>query len=47
MLYREVLLLHYQEEMTFEEIAKVLKRPVETVKSQHRRALILLRKRLN
>ncbi len=42
--YREVLVLHYQEEMTFEEIGRVLDKPLNTVKSQHRRALIELRK---
>ena len=45
--YREVLVLHYQEEMTFEEIGDVLNKPLNTVKSQHRRALIELRKILN
>jgi RNA polymerase sigma-70 factor, ECF subfamily len=43
-LYREVLALHYQEEMTFEEIGKILNKPLNTVKSQHRRALLELRK---
>ncbi len=42
--YREVLVLHYQEEMTFEEIGKVLDKPLHTVKSQHRRAIMELRK---
>jgi RNA polymerase sigma-70 factor (ECF subfamily) len=42
--YREVLVLHYQEEMTFEEIGKILDKPLNTVKSQHRRAIIELRK---
>jgi len=42
--YREVLVLHYQEEMTFEEIGKILDKPLNTVKSQHRRALLELRK---
>jgi RNA polymerase sigma-70 factor, ECF subfamily len=45
--YREVLVLHYQEEMTFEEIGKVLGKSLNTVKSQHRRAIIELRKILN
>ncbi len=45
-IYREVLILHYQEEMTFEEIGKTLKRPTNTIKSQHRRALIELRELL-
>ncbi len=42
--YCEVLLLHYQEELTFDEIGKVLSKPLNTVKSQHRRAIIELRK---
>ncbi len=37
--YREILLLHYQEDMTFDEIGKILGKPLNTVKSQHRRAL--------
>jgi RNA polymerase sigma-70 factor (ECF subfamily) len=45
--YREVLVLHYQEEMTFEEIGKILNKPLNTVKSQHRRAIMELRKMLN
>ena len=45
--YREVLVLHYQEEMTFEEIGKILTKPLNTVKSQHRRAILELRKMLN
>lgn len=45
--YREVLILHYQEEMTFDEIGKILKKSLNTIKSQHRRALIELRKILN
>ena len=44
--YREILTLYYQEEMTFEEIGKVLDKPLNTVKSQHRRAIIELRKML-
>jgi RNA polymerase sigma factor (sigma-70 family) len=42
--YQEVLVLHYQEEMTFEEIGKVLGKSLNTVKSQHRRAIIELKK---
>lgn len=45
--YREVLVLHYQEEMTFEEIGEILGKPLNTVKSQHRRAIMELRKILN
>lgn len=42
--YREILILRYQEEMTFDEIGKILNKPLNTVKSQHRRAMIKLRK---
>lgn len=45
-LYRDVLKLRYSSNMTFEEIGKLLKRPLHTVKSQHRRALIALRRSL-
>lgn len=41
--YREILVLHYQEEMTFDEIGKILGKPLNTVKSYHRRALIKLK----
>ena len=41
--HREVLLLRYMEEFTFDEIGKALGKPVDTVKSHHRRALIKLR----
>lgn len=44
--YREVLLLHYEEDMTFDEMGKVLGKPLNTVKSQHRRALTKLRELL-
>ncbi len=44
--YRLVLLLHYQEQLTFQEIAACLAEPLDTVKSRHRRALIILRKLL-
>ncbi len=41
---RLVLTLYYQEDMTFEEIGRVLGKPLNTVKSQHRRALLELKK---
>ncbi len=41
-----ILVLHYQEEMTFDEISKILSKPLNTVKSQHRRAITKLRKML-
>lgn len=42
--HKEVLILHYQEEMTFEEIGKILNKPLNTVKSIHHRAIIEMRK---
>jgi len=41
--YKEILILHYQEDMTFNEIGKLMKKPLNTVKSYHRRALIKLK----
>ena len=40
---REILTLHYTEELTFEAIGKILKKPLNTVKSRHRRALAKLK----
>ena len=45
--HRSVLMLHYREEMTFDEIAVVVGKPMNTVKSWHRRALIKLRELLS
>jgi RNA polymerase sigma factor (sigma-70 family) len=42
--YREVLSLRNTSNMTFDEIGKILKRPLHTVKSQYRRGLISLRR---
>jgi len=42
--WKTILILHYQEEMTFDEISKILNKPLNTIKSNHRRALIKLRK---
>lgn len=44
--YRPVLFLRYNDHFTFREIAETLGEPLQTVKSRHRRALILLRKLL-
>lgn len=41
---REIILLHYTEDMTFQEISEIVGKPLNTVKSQHRRALSSLRK---
>jgi RNA polymerase sigma-70 factor (ECF subfamily) len=40
--YRAVLLLHYNDHMTFQEIAESLGESINTVKSRHRRALVQL-----
>jgi len=40
---REVVVLHMQSDLTLEEVARALERPVNTVKSQYRRALKSLR----
>ena len=42
--YREILLLKYVQDLTFDEIGKVLKKPLHTVKSQHRRAMLFIKK---
>jgi RNA polymerase sigma-70 factor (ECF subfamily) len=44
--YQAVLVLYYQEEMTFAEIGKALGKPLNTVKSHHRRALEQLKKKV-
>ncbi len=41
--YKTVLLLHYKEELTFQEIATILAESINTVKSRHRRALATLK----
>lgn len=41
---RDILLLHYIDEMTFDEIGRIRGESLNTVKSRHRRALLLLRK---
>lgn len=43
---RAVILLHDYENLTFEEISKTLKEPMNTVKSRYRRAVAELRKKL-
>ena len=44
--YREVVSLRHEKELTFEEIARRVKAPLNTVKSRYRRALISLRKQV-
>ncbi len=41
--YRAVLALRYNEHLKFREIAEVLREPIDTVKSKHRRGLALLK----
>lgn len=43
-IYQTVLVLHYQEEMTFDEISQVLGKTLNTVKSHHFRAILQLKK---
>lgn len=42
--YRTVLAMRYAENLKFREIAEVLGEPIDTVKSKHRRGLMLLRR---
>jgi RNA polymerase sigma factor (sigma-70 family) len=41
--YKEVLILHYQEDLTFSDISKILDKPLNTVKSYHYRAVSMLK----
>ena len=40
---REILILHYSDGLTFDAIGKIVKKPLNTVKSRHRRAMAKLR----
>ena len=42
--YRTVLAMRYNDNLKFREIAEALGEPIDTVKSKHRRGLLLLRK---
>ncbi len=44
--YKEVLVLRYQKNFTFRKIAEELGKPVNTIKSWHRRGLLALRKQM-
>lgn len=44
--YRQTLLLYYEDQYTFQEIADILEESVHTVKSRHRRALEQLKEKL-
>ncbi len=45
--YREVLTLRHTSNMTFDEMSKILRRPLHTVKSQYRRGITSLRRLIN
>lgn len=40
---QEILSLRYEDDFTFEEISKILDKPLNTVKSQHRRIILKLK----
>lgn len=42
--YKQVLLLYYYQYLNFREIAELLEEPINTIKSRHRRGLMLLEK---
>ena len=44
--FREIIILHNTEELTFEEISQIVDKPLNTVKSQYRRALHQMRELL-
>ena len=44
--YRQVLSLYYNNGLTLQEIAGTLKKPVNTIKTRHRRGIQLLKKSL-
>ena len=44
--YRMVLFLHYNDHFTFREIAEIFGESLNTIKSRHRRAILILRKML-
>ena len=45
--YREVLTLRHTSNMTFDEMSKLLRKPLHTVKSQYRRGIASLRRLIN
>ena len=45
--YRLILIMHYKDDLTLQEVAEVLNLPYNTVKSQHQRGLLALKKFLN
>lgn len=45
--YRIILLLHYKEDFSLNEIAQILEKPYNTIKSYHQRALLSLKRAFN
>lgn len=45
--HRQILYLYFNEELTLDEISKIIQKPLNTVKSQYRRALINLRSKIS
>ena len=45
--YRLILMIHYKDDLTLQEISEILSLPYNTVKSQHQRALKALRQILD
>ncbi len=45
--YRDIILLHDGNDLTFEEISEITKEPMNTIKSRYRRGLIILKKILH
>ncbi len=45
-IYREIISLRYEEELSFEEIAEITKTSANTLKSRHKRALTLIKAKL-
>ena len=43
-IHQSILIMRYNEEFTFKEIGEILDKPMDTVKSQHHRALLQLKK---
>lgn len=43
-IYQNILSMYYDQELNFREISEELNEPINTVKSRHRRALLMLRK---
>jgi len=44
--YKQILRMYYYEYLNFREIAEKLKEPINTIKSRHRRGLVLLKQRV-